>query len=100
MATTTNEKMASTNVVVPSEQFVLSHDEAKALLSHSGLTVQDTEAALKEMDLNGDGKYQAVEVGGQIGRLMMKARDQAKVTRACRKTCGIVLGPPLSSYAF
>ena len=92
-STRTNEKMASTNVVVPNEKFVLSHDEAKALLSHSGLTVQDTEAALKEMDLNGDGKYQAVEVGGQIGRLMMKARDQAKVTPPvcppCRmKTCG------------
>ena len=55
-------------------------------------SVQDTEAALKEMDLNGDGKYQAVEVGGQIGRLMIKARDQAKVTPpacpACRNTCG------------
>ena len=79
----------ATNVVVPSEQFVLSHEEAKALLSHSGLTVQDTEAALREMDLNGDGKYQAVEVGGQIGRLMMKARDQAKVTpRVPQHTCG------------
>ena len=55
-STRTNEKMASTNVIVPNEQFVLSHDETKALLAHSGLTVQDTEAALKEMDLNGDGK--------------------------------------------
>ena len=79
------------------EQFVLSHVEAKALLSHSGLTVQDTEVALKEMDLNGDGKYQAVEVGGQIGRLMMKARDQAKVTPARAAThLWIVVGPSFS----
>ena len=97
MTTRTGEKMGSTNVVVPNEQFVLSHDEAKALLSHSGLTVQDTEAALKEMDLNGDGKYQAVEVGGQIGRLMLKARDQAKVTPARAVThLWIVLGPSFS----
>jgi len=77
------------------DEFCLSKDQAVKLLSHGGLNPVDTEAALQEMDTNGDGMFEASEVGSQIGRLLKKAHAQVTVIKRLNKAV-IFLGALLA----